>query len=369
MAATNVRALAPRAGVLDIAPYVPGRAGGLEEARDTILLASNESPFGPSAKAVAAARAAARTMNRYADPSAGALRGALAARHAIAPERIVCGAGSDELIGLLARGYAGPGDEVIFSRHGFVMYPIAARAAGARPVAVAERELRFDVEATLAAVTPRTRIVFAANPNNPTGSWLGRAELAHLRRGLPDRVLLVVDAAYAEYVDDPDYESGLDLARRHGNVVMTRTFSKIHALAGLRVGWAYAAPAVVDVLNRLRGPFNVSNVAIAAATAALDDPGHEARAKAHNTLWRPRLARAIAAIGLTVYPSLGNFVLVRMPKPPKDAAAAHRFLARRKVLVRPVGAYGLPDCLRITVGRAGEIRALLAALEAFMRAS
>ncbi|MGH6719991.1 MAG: histidinol-phosphate transaminase [Alphaproteobacteria bacterium] len=360
---------APRAGVLDIAPYVPGRAGGLEDAPGTVLLSSNESPFGPSAKAVAAARAAARVTHRYADPSAAPLREALAARHGIAAGRIVCGAGSDELSGLLARGYAGPGDEVVYSRHGFVMYPIAARAAGARPVAVAERDLRFDVEATLAAVTARTRVVFVANPNNPTGSWLARAEIARLRRDLPDHVLLVVDAAYAEYADDPDYDSGLGLARRHANVVMTRTFSKIHALAGLRVGWAYAAPEVVDVLHRLRGPFNVSNVGIAAATAALDDPAHEARAKAHNARWRPRLARAIAALGLTVYPSIGNFVLVRFPKAPKDAAAAHRFLARRKVLVRPVGSYGLPDCLRITVGRAGENRVLLAALEAFMRAS
>jgi histidinol-phosphate aminotransferase len=359
---------APRAGILDIAPYVPGRAGGIEDAPGTILLSSNESPFGPSRGAVAAARKAAATINRYPDPSAAGLREALAARYAIEADRIVCGAGSDELIGLLARAYAGPGDEVVHSRHGFVMYPIAARSAGAVPVAVPERGLRTDAGALAAAVTARTRIVFVANPNNPTGSWLTKDEFADLRRALPASVLLVIDAAYAEYATDPAYENGVELARRHDNVVMTRTFSKIHALAGLRVGWAYAAPAVVDVLNRVRGPFNVSNVGIAAATAALADTEHEARARAHNSRWLPRLSRAMARLGLEVMPSIGNFVLVRLPAAPKDAAAAHRFLAARKVLVRRVGSYGLPDCLRITVGRPAEIRAVLDGLGAFMEA-
>ncbi len=358
----------PRPNVLAIAPYVPGRSAGVEDVPGTILLSSNESPFGPSRKAIAAARAATRTVNRYPDPGATPLREALARRHGIEADRIVCGAGSDELIGLIARAYAGPGDEVLFSRHGFVMYPIAARAAGATPVAVPEPELRIDVGALAGAVTERTRIVFVANPNNPTGSWLAATELAALRRALPERVLLVIDAAYAEYVTRPDYDGGLALARAHDNVVITRTFSKIHALAGLRVGWAYGAPNVVDALNRVRGPFNVSSVGIAAATAALDDAPHETRARDHNARWLPRLTRRIARLGLTVFPSIGNFVLVRFPTPSKDAAAAHRFLAQRRILVRPVGSYGLPDCLRITVGRAAELRALLEGLTAFMAA-
>lgn len=359
---------APRPGILDIAPYVPGRAAALEDAPGTVLLSSNESPFGPSRLAIAAARKAAATINRYPDPSAGALRDALATRHGIEADRIVCGAGSDELIGYLARTYAGPGDEVIHTRHGFVMYPIAARSAGATPIAVPETNLRADPDAIIAALTPRTRIVFIANPNNPTGSWLTRDEIERVRRALPPAALLVVDAAYAEYAADAAYESGLEPARRHGNVVMTRTFSKIHALAGLRVGWAYGAPDVVDVLNRVRGPFNVSNVGIAAATAALADTAHEARASDHNARWLPRLGRAIAALGLQVMPSIGNFVLVRFPPGARDAAAAHRFLAARRVLVRPVGSYGLPDCLRITVGRPAEIRAVVDGLAAFMGA-
>ena len=358
----------PRPGVLDIAPYVPGRSTALEGTPGVVLLSSNESPFGPSRLAVAAARKAAATINRYPDPSAETLRAALAARHGIEAERIVCGAGSDELIGYLARAYAGPGDEVVYSRHGFVMYPIAARSAGATPIAVPETALRTDVDALIAAFTPRTRLVFVANPNNPTGSWLRRDEIDRLRRALPPAALLVIDAAYAEYATDPAYENGLEPARRHANVVMTRTFSKIHALAGLRVGWAYGAPEVVDVLNRVRGPFNVSNVGIAAATAALADRAHETRARDHNTRWLPRLARAIEALGLEVMPSIGNFVLARFGAAPKDAAAAHRYLVQRKVLVRPVGGYGLPDCLRVTVGRPAEIRAFLAGLTAFMRA-
>jgi histidinol-phosphate aminotransferase len=361
-------ALVPRAGVLDIAPYVPGRAVGLEDAPGTVLLSSNESPFGPSRAAVAAARKAAATINRYPDPSASGLREALAARHGIAADRIVCGAGSDELLGYLARAYAGPGDEVIYSRHGFVMYPIAARSAGATPIAVPEKGLWTDPYALLAAVTPRTRIVFIANPNNPTGSWLTKDAIARLHRALPPSVLLVIDAAYAEYATDPTYESGLALATRHENVAMTRTFSKIYALAGLRVGWAYGAPSLVDVLNRVRGPFNVSNVGIAAAQAALADTAHETRAREHNSRWLPRLSRAVAALGLEVLPSIGNFVLIRFGAAPKDAAAAHRFLAARKVLVRPVGSYGLPDCLRVTVGKPAEIKAFVAALTDFMRA-
>jgi histidinol-phosphate aminotransferase len=356
----------PRPGVLDIAPYVPGREGGLDASGRTILLSSNESPLGPSRHAAAAARAAARTLHRYPDPGATPLREALGRRFEIDPDRIVCGAGSDELIGLIARGYAGPGDEVLHGRHGFVMYPIAAQAAGARPVAVPETNLRLDVDALLERVTERTRVVFVANPNNPTGSHLSGQELDRLRRRLPARAILVIDAAYAEYASAPDYASGLDLAGAHDNVVMLRTFSKIHGLAALRVGWAYAARPIVEVLHRLRGPFNISSVGVAAATASLADPDHEARSKEHNDRWLPWLRRRLGALGLETFPSLGNFVLVRFPAAPKDAKAAAAYLARRRILVRPVGGYGLPDCVRITVGRGAELRACVAAIADFL---
>jgi len=357
---------APRPGILDIAPYVPGRHGSLEEAGRTMLLSSNESPFGPAPGAVRAAKHEAAHLNRYPDPGSTPLREALAARYGLDPARIVCGAGSDELLGLVARAYAGPGDEVLYTRHGFVMYPIAARSAGATPVAVDEPQLRADPARLLAAVSPRTRILFLANPNNPTGSYLTVDEIARLRRALPAGVLMVIDAAYAEYADVADYESGLALARDRDDVIMTRTFSKIHALAALRVGWAYAAPPIVDVLHRVRGPFNVSSVGIAAATAALADPAHEARAKSHNSRWRPWLARKVARLGLTVYPSIGNFILVRFGAAPRTAQAAKAHLAERGILVRDVGSYALPDCLRITVGRPAELKALVAALAQFM---
>ncbi|MSP82076.1 MAG: histidinol-phosphate transaminase [Alphaproteobacteria bacterium] len=355
----------PRAGILDIAPYVPGRDGGVDDVGDTILLSSNESPLGPSRLAVAAARAACRDLHRYPDPGSTPLRAALARRYGLDAGRIVCGAGSDELIGLVARGFAGPGDEIVHSRHGFVMYPIAAHAAGATPIAVPEPDLRFDVDGVLARVNQRTRVVFVANPNNPTGSHLSGQELDRLRRHLPAGVLLVVDAAYAEYVSAPDYASGLELAAAHDNVVTLRTFSKIHGLAALRVGWAYGPRAVIDVLHRIRGPFNLSSAGIAAATATLADPDHERKARAHNDRWLPWLRRHLDGLGLATYPSIGNFVLVRFPPPPAAVAAA-AYLAERRILVRAVASYGLPDCLRITVGRGPELKALVAALAEFL---
>ncbi|HEV8390668.1 MAG TPA: histidinol-phosphate transaminase, partial [Dongiaceae bacterium] len=300
--------------------------------------------------------------------TAKALRAALGSEYGIEADQIVCGAGSDDVLQLLVRAYAGPGDEVLYSQHGFLIYPIAAKAVGATPVAAAETDLRADVDALLKAVTPRTRICFVANPNNPTGSYVSGAELKRLRAGLPANVLLVIDAAYAEYVDLPDYESGLDMVRSSDNVVMTRTFSKIFGLAALRLGWAYCPPAIADVLNRIRGPFNVPAPAQAAGVAAIADRAHTAKAKAHNDRWLPWFAQRMRLAGLHPYPSVANFVLLKFPADPKlNAEAALKFLNAHRILPRRVAAYGLPDCLRVTIADEDAVKACADALEAFVK--
>ncbi len=356
----------PRPGIMKIARYVGGE-GGLPGIDDPIRLASNESALGPSPKAIAAYAAAKDSLHRYADGGAAALRRALGARHGIDPDRIVVGNGSDEIIGLVTKAYAGPGDEVLFSRHGFAMYPIATLAAGATPVMAPEAGYRADVDAMLGLVTEKTKIVFLANPNNPTGSYVTAGEVARLHAGLPPHVLFVVDAAYAEYVTRNDYTDGLELAKTHENVATMRTFSKIYGLAALRVGWCYAAPAVCDVLHRTRGPFNVNAAAQAAALAALDDVGHIDRARAHNDIWLPWFAEQVQQLGLTVLPSIGNFVLVGFPSEDgRNAEAAEAHLKADGVIPRPVAGYGLPDFLRITVGLEDEMRAVVASLRTFV---
>ena len=356
----------PRPGIMDVAPYVGGEAAvpGLNR---VVRLASNENPLGASRQAIAAYGALKDELHRYPDGGAHALRGAIGRAHGLDPDRIVCGAGSDELIALLARAYAGPGDEVLHSAHGFLMYALAAKTAGAAPVAAPERALRADVDALAAAANPRTRLVFLANPNNPTGSYLSAAELRRLRDGLPAEALLVIDAAYAEYVDEDDYGDGAALVAACDNVVMLRTFSKIHGLAALRLGWTYCPPAVADVLGRVRGPFNVNAAAQAAGVADLADREHVERARRHNARWRGWLTARLAAAGLHPFPSVGNFLLVRFPDVPgRRADTGLAFLKSRGILVRAMGAYGLPDCLRITVGTEEETRAVADALGGFM---
>ena len=359
----------PGPGILDIAPYVGGesKAPGGER---PIRLASNESALGPSAKALAVYRALAEDIHRYPDGSAAELRDAIGRHHGLDPARIVCGAGSDELIGMLLRAYAGAGSEVLYSRHGFLMYPIGAQSVGATPVAVPERELTADVDGFLARVNERTRIVFIANPNNPTGTYLCADEIARLHAGLPRHVVLAIDAAYAEFVNRNDYEPGIALVNRADNVVMLRTFSKIYALAGLRLGWAYCPPAIADVLNRIRGPFNVSAPALAAGVAAVEDVASVARARAHNDRWLPWLSERLAALGLILTPSVGNFVLPRFPDDPRrNADAAFEFLQSRGILTRKMAAYGLPQHLRITIGTGEEMEIVAAALAEFMEAA
>ena len=359
----------PNPGILDIAPYVGGEAHAPGAAK-LVRLASNEGALGPSPRAMEAYRALGDAIHRYPDGGSSALRQGLAKRHGLDAGRIVCGAGSDELLQLLAKAYAGPGDEVLYSRHGFLVYPIAAKAAGATPVAAPETDLRTDVDALLAHVTERTRIVFVANPNNPTGSYISRDEMARLHAGLPGHVLLVVDAAYAEYVDAADYSDGSELVERHANVVMTRTFSKIYALGGMRLGWAYCPAAVADVLNRTRGPFNVSSAAQAAGLAALEDEDFIERSRRHNAEWRQWFTDRLRQDGFTVHPSVGNFVLVSLKDLPagrNDAEGARQHLKSRGILVRQMGGYGLPDSLRITIGLEAEMRAVAEALAEWVR--
>jgi histidinol-phosphate aminotransferase len=363
---------APRPGIMAIKPYVGGEST-VAGAQTVIKLASNESALGPSPRALAALRDSGPRIHRYPDGHCTALREALAALHGLKADQIVCGAGSDELIALLCRAYAGPGDEVVYTEHGFLMYPIAARTAGASPLAVPETNLTADVDAILDAVTERTRLVFIANPNNPTGTYLPALELERLRRGLPESVLLVIDAAYAEYVGRDDYAAGEALieagAKEGANVVVTRTFSKIYGLGGLRLGWAYCPPAIADVLNRVRNPFNVSSPAQEAGRAALGDTELIARAQAHNERWRTWTTAELRALGLGVPDSVCNFVLVRFATDSgRDAAAADAFLKSRGIIARRMEAYGLPESLRITIGLEDEMRAAVAALADFVGA-
>jgi histidinol-phosphate aminotransferase len=352
-----------RPSVLQIEPYVPGKSeatGSLKQFK----LSSNESPLGPSSAAVAAYRQFSDRLELYPDGSANRLRAALGAHYGIDPERIVCGNGSDDLLHLLASAYIGPGDDGIFTEHGFLVYKIAILAAGGTPQIAREDHFTANVDAILAKLSGRTKMVFLANPNNPTGTFVAYDQVKRLQSSLPPDVLLVLDAAYAEYVKRNDYSPGLELAATSQNVVMTRTFSKIYGLAGLRLGWLYGPPHVCDALNRIRGPFNVTGPAQEAGIAALSDAQHLDRAVAHNQQWLPWLTTEIEKLGLSVTPSVGNFLLIHFADP-QVAAAADAFLNRCGLVLRPVAAYGLPNCLRLTVGSEEANRHLVAALAQF----
>jgi histidinol-phosphate aminotransferase len=352
--------------VLAIDPYVPGKSGAPGVAK-VFKLSSNETPLGPSPKAVEAFKAMADKLELYPDGACGALRDAIGARYGLDPSRIVCGSGSDEVLALLTHAYVGPGDEGIYSEHGFLVYKLGLLAAGGVPVVASEKDMTADVDAILARVTPRTKIVFLANPNNPTGTYLPFEEVKRLHAGLPPHVLLVLDAAYAEYVSRNDYEAGIELVATTENTVMCRTFSKIHGLALPRLGWCYAPAHVADALNRIRGPFNVNGPAIAAGVAALSDEGHVARAVEHNERWLPWLTAEIEKLGLKVTPSVGNFLLIHFPQMAgKSAKDADAFLTSRGLVLRGVAAYGLPDALRLTIGTEEANRLVVQALADFM---
>jgi len=340
----------PRPGVLDIAPYVPGKSSALGVDR-VIKLSSNESPLGPSPKAVAAYKTAAAKLEDYPDGAVTELRAAIGRAFALDPARIICGAGSDDLLNLLAHAYLRDGDEVIYSAHGFLMYPIYALGHGGKPIAVPEKNYTADIDAILAAVTPRTRLVFIANPNNPTGTYVPFDEIKRLQQKLPPNLILVLDAAYAEYVQRNDYEAGIELVATSENVVMCRTFSKIHGLAAVRLGWLYGPAHIVEALNRVRNPFNVNTPAMKAGIAAIEDAAHVETSVAHNTRWLGWLTQEIGKLGLKVTPSVANFVLIHFPETKgRTAADADAFLTKRGLILRRVAGYGLPNALRMTVG-------------------
>ncbi|WP_198377048.1 histidinol-phosphate transaminase [Neoroseomonas rubea] len=357
--------LMPRPSILSVEPYVGGESK-IPGVNRIVKLSSNEGAFGPPPAAVEAIRAMAAEAHRYPDGGAKALREAISARFGLDPARIVVGNGSDELLALLILAYGGEGTELVMSAHGFMMYDITGRWAGCRIIKVPEKNLTTDVDGMLAAVGPRTRLMFLANPNNPTGSILPQAEVDRLRAGLRDDILLVLDSAYAEYVTRPDYDAGAKLVDASGTTVMTRTFSKIFGMGGMRLGWCYAPQAVIDVLGRVRGPFNVNAAAMAAGIAAVAEKGWVECSVEHNTLWRGKVSDALTAIGIRVWPSEGNFVLADFGTA-AQAKAADDALKARGLIVRAMGGYGLPQCLRITIGTAEECGLVIDALTGFMR--
>jgi len=356
----------PLPGVLDIAPYIPGRSratGGVKLHK----LSSNETPLGPSPNAIKAFQRAATALELYPDGAASDLREAIGEIYGLDPKRIVCGAGSDEIFNLIARAYIGPGDEAVYCEHGFLIYPIAIKAAGGKVLVAPEKNHTADVDAILSLIGERTRVVFLANPNNPTGTYLPIDEVRRLHAGLPRRVILVLDAAYAEYVVRNDYESGVELAAVQSNVVMTRTLSKIYGLAGLRIGWCTGPAEIIDVLNRIREPFSVSAPSILAGVAALRDRAHFDKAVAHNEKWLPKVTEGVEALGLEVTPSVANFVLIHFPRTKGSTAAeADAFLLSRGIVLRRVGAYGIPNALRMTIGSEEANMATIAALAEFL---
>jgi histidinol-phosphate aminotransferase len=356
----------PRPGVLKIQAYVPGKSSAPGVAK-VFKLSSNETPLGASPKALAAYNAVGAHLHDYPDGAATELREAIGRTYGLDPARIVCGAGSDDLLNLLARAYLADGDEAIHTTHGFLVYPIATLGAGATPVVAPEKEYTADVDAILARVTPRTKIVFLANPNNPTGTYIPFDEVKRLHAGLPKNVLFVIDAAYAEYVKRNDYESGIELVATSENVVMCRTFSKIYGLAALRLGWLYGPAHVVDAVNRIRGPFNVGAPSIAAGVAALADVAHVERSREHNEKWLAWLGDEIRKLGLTVTPSVGNFLLIHFPEASgKTAKDADALLTSRGLVMRAVGAYHLPNALRMSVGTEEANRGVVATLAELM---
>lgn len=359
----------PRPGVMDIAAYVPGKSHAPAGVARVHKLSSNENPLGPSPRAVEAAKAVADKLALYPDGPATRLREAIAAVHGLNPANIMAFNGSDEAIALIARTYVGEGDEGIYCEHGFLAYPIYIRAVGATPVIAREKDERADVDAILAAVTDRTRIVFLANPNNPTGTYLPFGEVRRLHAGLPKNVLLVIDAAYAEFVRRNDYEAGVELVAGADNVVMTRTFSKVYGLGGARIGWIYAPSHIVDALERVRDPFNVNAMAIEAGIAAMLDREHVERSVAHNEEWLRWTVAELEKLGLRVTPSVGNFILIHFPEDGRhSAAAADEWLAARGYLLRRVAGYGFPNALRMTIGTEEANRGVVSALSEFLKA-
>ncbi len=352
-------------GVRGLQPYQPGKpVEALEReygVTNAVKLASNENPAGPSPKVTEVVWRAVGDITRYPDGNGFGLKHALAGHLGVEAAQITLGNGSNDVLELVARTFASPGQGIVYSEHAFAVYPLAAQAVGARGVAVPAREWGHDLAAMAAAVDETTRVVFIANPNNPTGTWVTREALAAFLDAVPDTVIVVVDEAYFEYVDLAEYPDAVSWLVRHPNLVVTRTFSKAHGLAGLRVGYAVSSPEIAELLNRVRQPFNVNSLAQCAAVAALGDHDYVVQSRELNRAERARLCRALDDLGLAYIPSVGNFVAVDVGGP---AAAVYEALLRRGVIVRPVAGYGMPSHLRVTVGLPGEDDRLLDALAA-----
>ncbi|SLN20119.1 Histidinol-phosphate aminotransferase 2 [Aquimixticola soesokkakensis] len=351
----------PKAGIMDIALYVSGESH-VDGHTEVLKLSANENPYGCSDKAKAAFLRTAQTLNRYPGTDHRALRAAIGEVHGLDPDRLICGVGSDEVLQFIVQAYAGEGDEIITTQHGFSMYPILAKMVGATPVTVGEDERVIDVDAILAAVTTRTRVVFLANPANPTGTMVERGEMERLAAGLPRSVLLVHDGAYAEFVEN--FDGGAALVDAYPNVIMTRTFSKIYGLGGLRVGWGYASREIIDVLTRLRQPFNLSEIQMATAEAAVRDRDFVERCRTENAKWREWLRNALVQMGVGCDASHANFVLARFENP-QEAEACNAALRADGIIVRPVKSYGLPQALRITVGDESACRRVIHVIATF----
>jgi histidinol-phosphate aminotransferase len=353
----------PKPWVMGIAPYVPGRSK-TDDGRVVAKLSSNENPLGTAPAAREAFAAGAASLDRYPDAGAAALREAIAAKYGLDPARVIYGTGSDEVLHLVAGAYAGPGDEVVFVRYGFAVYEIAARRVGAVPVIAPDTDHATDVDAILAAVTPATKVVFVANPNNPTGTFAPREAIARLHAGLPRDVMLVIDQAYAEYIEAADDDHALDMAKRHANVVVTRTFSKIYGLAAERIGWGYGPAEAIEAMHRIRAPFNVTTAGQQAAIAALAADDFVDASRKHNAEWRAWFEEEIAKLGnagLRAVPSKANFVLVLF-EGPVSAETAYKALMDRGYIVRWLPGQGLPQALRVTIGTAEETQGVMAAL-------
>jgi histidinol-phosphate aminotransferase len=356
-------ALTPRPGIMKIAPYVPGK-DSVDGKEPIAKLSSNEGALGPSPKTMAAYAKAASELHRYPDGASEKLRMAIGRHYGLDPARIICGAGSDEILNLLVRSFCGPGDELLYSQYGFLMYPINALGVGATPVAAPEQDYRTDIDAMIAKVTDKTRIVCLANPNNPTGSYVTKDDVRRLHKALPKNVLLVIDAAYAEYVSKNDYESGVELVDQAENVVMTRTFSKIYGMGGLRLGWMYGPAGIVDVISRLRQPFNVNLGAQLAGIAALEDIAHTDASRTNNDIWLPWLSTELSKLGLKPLPSVGNFLTVGFGSKER-AAAANDWMMKDGLIPRVIAGYGMPEFLRITIGTEKEVKLVQASLARF----
>lgn len=355
----------PNPGILDIAAYVGGESKAPGAAR-VIKLSSNENPFGTSPKALEALKTN-QHLEKYPDGSSSELREAIAGKFGLEPNRLICGCGADEIIGLMCKAYIQPGDNVIYGTHAFLMYGIYARSCGAQTIEVAEQNLMPDLDAMLAAVNDRTKIVFLTNPNNPTGSFNTPSDIRAFREKLPAHVILIIDDAYAEYASaTPGYENGFALAKERDDVVVLRTFSKIYGMAGLRLGYGYAPVEMVDVMNRIRGPFNVSTPAQVAGIAALSDDEFIAKSVAHNTKWRAWTEEQLSSNHLKVWPSAANFLLVSF-KDGEEAESCRLFLKSRGILVRQMGAYKLPESLRISIGAQDEMELAVDAIKAYLR--